>query len=70
MDISGDFLNYEEIARQDVVPDTDDFTQKQNYTITSKTRGRYLAIHKKAPSNISRKILDLEEVVAYTDVCE
>ena len=69
LDTSGNFLNYEIIGRQDVAPDTDDFTQKQNYTITSKTKGRYLAIHRKKTEH-NKRHLALEEVVAYADVCE
>ena len=56
LDTSGNFLNYEIIGTQDDAPVTDDFTQKQNYTITSKTRGRYLAIHKKAPGLKTSKV--------------
>ena len=66
---SGTFNTYELIGRQDSIPDTDDFKQKQNYSITSRTKGRYLAIHKQAPGGM-RHYLELEEVAVYTNVCE
>ena len=69
MDLSGDFLNYEEIERQDDAPDTDDFPNAQKYDIKGNTNGRYLAIQKKAPEG-TREYLELEEVAVYANVCE